>query len=57
MSDSKTNEELPKKELAQKVITPKRRYFFPEHGKSVEADDYADAVQKMKDINQEKVGD
>jgi hypothetical protein len=33
---TKTPEEQGKKAIANKVITPKRRYFFPDMNKSVE---------------------
>lgn len=40
-------EELSKREVAKEVITPKKRYFFPEEGKSVEAETQEEAEKKL----------
>ena len=41
-------DEQPRAEIARKVVTAKRRYFLPEYGLSVDANDVADAVRKAK---------
>lgn len=41
-------DEQPKKAVAKKVVTPKRRYFFPSTGISLVAGSLADA-QKLHD--------
>ena len=46
-----TPDEQPKKVVAKRVITPKRRYFVPEHGVSIEAVDQADADKKVKKLS------
>jgi hypothetical protein len=46
MDTQLTADELPKKEIAKKVVTPKHRYFFPDHGFSVEASSYTDALSE-----------
>lgn len=56
MSNKKSTDELPKKEVAKKVITAKRRYFLPTHGISVEAESVEEAVTKVKG-NKKKEGD
>jgi len=45
----KSIEETSKKEIAKKVMTPKRRYFAPSLGRSVEARDLAEAEQLIND--------
>jgi hypothetical protein len=52
-----TTEEQPKKQIANKVITPKRKYFVPSTGRTVEAESLADAVTESEKTKQEKVGD
>lgn len=37
MNDKPSADEMPKKKVAKRVISPKRRYYFPTLGKSVEA--------------------
>lgn len=46
MSNNTTPDETPKRQIAKKVLTAKRRYFVPEHGMSVEADSPAAAVDE-----------
>lgn len=41
----KTTDETSKKRIAKRVVTPKRRYFVPKAGVSVEADDAASAIK------------
>ena len=43
-------DETPKVEVAKSVVTPKKRYFYPEAGKTVEATskDEADKLVKEK---------
>ena len=48
---TKSNEEAIRKERAQGVITPKHKYFFPQHAKTVEA---ADLDEATKLVNKEK---
>lgn len=50
-SKPQSTEEKPKREVAQDVITPKKRYFYPEAGRSVEADsrDEADKLVTKKE--------
>ena len=44
----KTTEELPKEEVAKKVVTPNKHYFFPEKGKSVQAESLEEAQKKVE---------
>jgi hypothetical protein len=37
--EQKSAGELSKKEVAEKVVTPKRQYFFPDYGRTVEVED------------------
>lgn len=46
-------EEQPKAIIAQKVITPKRKYFLPEHGIEVEAESLDDAITIAEKTNKE----
>lgn len=46
--DEPTPDELPKREIAKRVITPKRRYFVPEYGRSVEAESLDEAAKLAK---------
>lgn len=57
MTDSKSAEEKPKNEVAKRVVTPKRKYFFPEEGVTVEAEDSVEAATKLKKSKQVKEGD
>lgn len=41
-----TPDETPKQSIAKRVVTPKRKYFFPELGRVYEASSLADA-QKL----------
>lgn len=52
-------DEKPKAEIAKQVITPKRKYFFPQRGVEVEAVTAELAVEALKSTNteDEKVGD
>lgn len=52
-----TPDEQPKKKVAKKVVTPKRRYFVPEHGVSVKATSHEDAVKQAEAIVKKKAGD
>jgi hypothetical protein len=52
-----TTDEKPKRSIAKRVVTPKRKYFVPEHGVTVEANDVTDAVEQAKKLKQEKEGD
>lgn len=55
---SNTVDEQPKKDIAKKVITPKRKYFSPDVMASVEAESFDDAVSETKKLKpEEKVGD
>lgn len=45
MSD--ISDETPKKTIAKKVITPKRKYFSPIHGE-IEAESLEDAVSQIE---------
>lgn len=45
VKNTQTPEEKPKEEVGKSVITPKKRYFLPEAGKSVEADSLEEATQ------------
>ena len=47
---AKTIEEKSKKTIARQVVTPKRRYFVPNHGE-VEAKDLTDVEVKLKQAN------
>jgi hypothetical protein len=47
---AKTTEEKSKKTIAKRVITPKRRYFVPNHGE-VEAEDLTRVEAKLKQVN------
>jgi hypothetical protein len=50
-------EEVPKRAATRRVITPKRKYFVPEHG-TVEATDLSDVEKKLSKLKKdEKVGD
>ena len=59
MSDDKTADEQPKRKIAAKVIAANRRYFIPQHGVSVEAQDVDEAVTKAKKLikSEEEEGD
>lgn len=58
MSTSKTPDETPKRKIAKKVVSPKRLYFSPDLGRSVEASDEVEASELVaKELNQEEVGD
>lgn len=52
-----TPDELPKKAVAKKVVTSKRRYFVPAHGVSVDAESVEDAVKQAEATIKKKVGD
>lgn len=54
-----TPDETPKQQIARKVITAKRRYFFPQHSLSVEAEsqEAAQALVEAKLKEQKKEGD
>ncbi len=43
-----TADEQPKKKIAKKVVSTKRRYFFPHHNQSVEADTIGRAISIVK---------
>jgi len=49
-------EEYPRAEVAEKVITEKRKYFSPGIGE-VEAMDLEDAHKKLKRLKKPEVGD
>jgi hypothetical protein len=60
MVKTPTSDEHPKNDIAKRVITPKRRYFMPEAGVSVEAESTEDAIkqlEKLKSKKAEEVGD
>lgn len=58
MTDTKSQDESPKEAIAKKVVTKKRRYFFPRHGKSVEANSIEEAEKSLDDqTKQDKDGD
>lgn len=46
-------EEQPKAAIAQKVITPKRKYFLPQTGIEVEAESLEDAITIANNPNKE----
>lgn len=52
---SKTTDPKSNKEVAQAVITPKRKYFLPIEGVTVEAEDMTEAAAKAKKARE--VGD
>lgn len=43
-----TPDEQPKQAVAKKLVTEKRRWFFPQHSINVVADDIVQAEQKLK---------
>ena len=43
----KSADETSKRKIARRVVTPKRRYFMPAAGQSVEADDMNKAVKQL----------
>lgn len=47
-------EEQPREEVAKAVTTPKRRYFLPTEGISVDADSTEDAVRQAKTATNKK---
>lgn len=50
-------DEKPKKSIAKRVITPKRKYFVPSHGE-IEAKDMKDVEIKLKKLqSKQEVGD
>lgn len=49
-----TPDEQPKKETAKKVVTPKRKYFFPDHSVEVEADSQDEAVKLATKSNKQE---
>jgi flagellar biosynthesis regulator FlbT len=53
---TKTSEKT-KKEIADQVITPKRRYYFPQQGKSVEAESREAANKLVEETKEEEDGD
>lgn len=55
MSNNPSPDEQPKRRIAKKLVTPKRRYFVPSRGVSVEASD-ARAAAKAG-TKQVKAGD
>lgn len=59
MSTSAIPDEQPKRRVARRVMTPKRRYFVPEHGVSVKAENVDKAVEAARKAvtKKEKVGD
>lgn len=48
VKQTQTTEEKPKEEIGKSVITPKKRYFYPEAGRSVEADSKEEADKLVK---------
>jgi hypothetical protein len=55
-----TADEQPKKDIAKKVITAKHKYFFPDHGIVVDAEDSIEAAAELKkrlDEQKAKAGD
>lgn len=55
---STTADEKPRKEIAKQVITPKRKYFLPSTGATIEGETLEDAVAKTKkQPKQTKAGD
>ncbi len=50
-------DEQPKKAMAKRVITPKRKYFLPFEGKTFEADDLADVEKQLTKEKELEVGD
>jgi hypothetical protein len=57
MDKEPATEEQPKKTIAKKLITPKRKYFVPTHG-MIEATNLADVEKQLsKKEKDEKVGD
>ena len=57
MNSTPSADELPKNEIAKKVVTAKRLYFMPDHGVSIEAESPAEAAELLKKSKQEKDGD
>jgi hypothetical protein len=57
MDKKKSPDEQPKSKIARQVTTPKRRYFVPAFGVSVEADSAQDAVEEAKKAAKPEVGD
>lgn len=49
MSDKseKTTSEQTHNEVAKAVVTPKRKYFFPDYGKTVEVDETGDTAKEL----------
>ncbi|WP_427007196.1 hypothetical protein [Pseudarthrobacter sp. H2] len=50
-------DEQPKKTMAKRVITPKRKYFLPFEGKTLDAEDLADVEKQLIKEKELEVGD
>lgn len=50
-------DEQPKAQIAKKVVATKRQYFFPEHGRTVEAESADKALAMIEKDNNRKDGD
>jgi hypothetical protein len=63
MNTAPSADEKPKRRIAKQVVSEKRQYFVPAHGRSVSAKDADEAVTKAKKASAagahgaEKVGD
>jgi hypothetical protein len=53
MANDPTADEQPKRKLANRVVTSKRKYFLPDHGVSVEAATLEEAQKKVSQVAQE----
>lgn len=53
-SNEKSADEQSKKEVAEKVVTPKQKYFFPKYGKTVEATSLAEATKEVEKAEKEQ---
>lgn len=52
-----TQEQKSTIEVAEAVVSPKRKYFLPIEGVTVEADDALEAAAKAKQQKEAEVGD
>lgn len=55
MSKKKSADEHSKDKIAKRVVTPKRRYFLPEAGREVEAEELANVQEALN--KEAEVGD
>lgn len=58
MDNKKSSDEQPKRKIAERVVTPKRKYFVPALGETVEATDAETAVEEArKAVKKREAGD